>query len=204
MSMIGTSSSGFGQQPKTRSLDLEANLLAERIQERQAVFAASKKALALILLLVFASVLILPYLAGKVATKRADYLKANKRALALAAQLQEAKAAKDAASQTLVFNNMLNETKARAETFCGRIILLLNLVPPNVALSTMKAEVLGGELQIRSVADAESLSGARSFVQQAANIPASKDSLLVSAKRNDTLADGGVGFEFIHRAQVGR
>jgi cell division protein FtsB len=201
MSMIGTSTSGYAQH-KNRSLDLEANLLAERIEEHERVYAVSKKRIITIVLILFISAFVLPYIHNSQVKAIQNAKSANAKVSALTKEFSTIQQNHVETTQQLAIQAMKDKALVRSRLFTGSLIQVLNNAPSSIALSGLRAEVIGGELQIRGAADAESLTAARSYIQSCGNHPSAIESLLVSAKRNDMLGTGGIQFEFVHRTGV--
>lgn len=201
MSMIGTSTSGYAQH-KNRSLDLGANLLAERIEEHERIYAICKKRIITIVMILCLCSCLLPYIRSSQLKAIQNARLSNAKVSALAEQFSSLQHNHTEVTQQLAIQTMKDKALVRARLFTGNLIRLLNNVPASIAFSGLRAEVIGGELQIRGAADAESLTAARSYIQSCGNYPSAIESLLVSAKRNDMLATGGIQFEFVHRAGV--
>jgi hypothetical protein len=80
------------------------------------------------------------------------------------------------------------------ERLLGVSLRALNTVPTTLAISKVRVEVLGGKVTLTGVADAESLRDAQQFISDLKT--QGLEAVMTSAKRNDYLGPGGVGFEF--------
>lgn len=194
------SSSGHARH-EHRSVNVELNLLTERLLERKRLAEQTRKWL---LALAASSLVGSLTVAGLVdwyqATRaRTTQLRAEVNDLSEPAAALRAKA--EVAGRQLDVNAMLESTSSNTDRFMRALLYALNANPPTVALSKLHAEVIGGTMTISGTADAEALRDAQDLALSLKQ--GQGDAVLTSARRNDYLGAGGVGFEFILKTKVG-
>lgn len=191
-------------QPKIKSIDVEANLLAERIAERERLLEAlTRKALAALGVLIFA-LLVLPLVYR---------MQARVAGAAHAAALIEADVAKKLAARKAVLNAMLPKVEGTAlvERVHSDSFSVLSLLSgfvdasnDRMVLSSLRGEVVGGDVKTVARADAESYSAAREFVDAIGRLPGTKSAVLKQWRQNEEFGAGAVNFEVEHVGQVRR
>ncbi len=129
----------------------------------------------------------------------AGRLKAEVNRLAEPAAALKARA--EVAGRELDVSAMLGASSENNDRFMSALLSALNAIPPTVAISKLHAEVIGGALTVTGGADAESLRDAQELVISLKH--GQGEAVLTSARRNDYLGAGGVGFEFILKTKVG-
>lgn len=190
--------------PKIKSIDVDANLLSERITERERhLEALSRRGLAGFGVLVFA-IVALPTsygLQGKmaerahaVATREADAAK----------RLADRKAVLAALQPKMQSTAMLATIRGYSGDFLKQFASFTNSANSRMVFSGVKAEVNGGQVRLSGRADAESYGAAREFVDRLAKLPQTKSAELKQWRQNDEFAEGGVAFEVERVAEVGK
>ncbi len=192
------SSSGLGA-PKTRTLDLEANLLAERLLERARTLEQSRRILMALALTGFFAVLALPTLHSQAHVSALSARKVEQKVAERRALLNQLSDEEKSALLPRERKEMLETQKMRSGWVLTQVASLLNSVPHSMALSALRVTIIGGTLTIEGTADAEHFETARSFVETMAKAPGTTDALLVSTRRNEAFAPEGVTFEFLKR-----
>ncbi len=178
---------------------MEANLLSERLFARERVYERSRRVLfGMAFLLAFALV-VLPAVYGRQKEAARQAIEAGQKAAVMARELEGLSPAVEAATPHIAHQEMLDTERRRSALFLGHVAGLLNTVPTKMALSRVRADIIGGEMTLRGKADAEDFATAQYFVEQAAADESADDALLISTRRNDALAVGGVTFEFIKK-----
>lgn len=200
--MRDASSYGHGAL-ESRTINVEANLLAARLGERERIVEGSRRRLAVILLTVVAGGLALPPLFRLQNKAKLNALHAQQRVAALAANMTSLSQAQTAVQPKLAIEEMRAYVKLQARTYLGHLFLVMNAVPKSVVLGNLKGELMGGELKITGQADAEDYGAARNFVSNAGEGPNVQDTVLSTTRRSDTLGPAGVSFDFIKRVKTG-
>jgi hypothetical protein len=194
------SSSGHARH-EHRSVNVEINLLTERLRERKRLTEQTRKwLLALAASSLISSLVVVGLVDWYQATKTSTtQLREKANELSEPAAALRAKA--EVAGRQLDVNAMLESTSRNTDRFMRAMLSALNANPPTVALSKLHAEVIGGMMTISGTADAEALRDAQDLVLSLKQ--GQGDAVLTSARRNDYLGAGGVGFEFILKTKVG-
>jgi type II secretory pathway pseudopilin PulG len=188
--------------PEIKRIDVEANLLSERIEERERLADQIQKKLIALALVLVAGAATLPPL-----------VRLHNRAAVVAAEAQKAQAdlqAKLAATQQeqqsalpiLEEQKLLQDAEANTRAFLGQVTLFFNQASPQIALGSVRADVTAGELKIQAKADAEQYAAARDFTAQSNRGPGTISAVLVAQRPSDVLHENGVYFELVKRAKV--
>ncbi len=187
------SSSGLARH-EPRSVNVELNLLAERSEEVSRLTSEMRRWGAFLLAVLFlggsALLASFAYL-GEASERLANSRKANAN---LSVEEQEISAKAALAATRLSTNSALETARKNMARLLGISLGALNQVPPTIALSKIRVEVLGGRLTLTGTADAETLRDAQQFITDLKG--QGLEAVMTSAKRNDYLGPGGVGFEF--------
>jgi len=191
-------------QPKIKTIDVETNLLSERISERERLLdALTRRAIIGILVLCFA-IIALPTAyrvqaktteraaAASIAATKAEKLLADKRAILTSAQpvVQE--------------TEMLSTVRTYSGNLLGQVGRFLNSSTDKMVFSNIRIDVLGGDLKLTGRADAESYAVARDFVARLAKLPNAKQVTLKKWRQNSDFGAAGVTFEVEYSAGVGK
>lgn len=97
---------------------------------------------------------------------------------------------------------MTAKAKQNADAFMAQIVALMNTVSPSMAVSSLKVDVLGGEVKLTGQADAETFYAANEFIQRNNDPAKGMNATQVSTSRSDLLATDGVSFQFVKKARV--
>lgn len=199
--MLDASTSGRAL-PKSKSINVEANLLEEWLYERNRLSdLLLMRVLALGAVLLIAGVT-LPLLYRAQGRARISEAK-SKQALAIVAkQLGEATAKSESIKPQMELAQMREESGQKLQAFAGQILFLLNAVPADVVLQNLRAEVAGGEVTLKCKAEAIDAEAGRRFTEAAARGPGTVSALQAMTRASDALGPGGVTFDFVKRATV--
>lgn len=192
--MLDASSLGRAQ-PKTKTINVEANLLSERIAERSRIAEGSRTRLLGIGLVLTVLFLVGPalYRLQSGAAVRAGSAQAV--ASKLDAQLAELERRAENAQPTVDDDAIVQSLKSADQRFISHCVATLNSVTSGVAVSGLRAEVTSDVLVIKVAADAESFEQAQAFL---ANVKAGRrvqEVFLGSARASGTLGENGFGFD---------
>lgn len=145
--MLDASSAGRGQ-PKFKTINVEANLLAERAAERsQLRQAIRQRGVALVLLTVLGGIACPPLYAWqqKQAVKAAA---AAATARTVAAQLSDLRRVQESAAPAMKDSEMRRKAASNAAHYFGRIMEFLDCAKPGVSLATVQGALTNGELKL--------------------------------------------------------
>lgn len=192
--MLDASSLGRAQ-PKTKTINVEANLLSERIAERTRTGESSRTRLFGIGLVLTVLFLVGPalYRLQSAAGVRASTAKAV--AAKLDTQLAELERRAESAQPTVDDDAIVQSLRSADQRFLAHCVATLNSVTSGVAISGVRAEVSSGALIIKVAADAESFEQAQAFLANVKEGRRVKEAFLGSARASTTLGNGGFGFD---------
>jgi hypothetical protein len=177
--------------------------MAERLGDRaRCKELAQRKLISIIAVIVF-SLLSIPPLFQLRGTAMAKATRAEKVAAAAAAELANVQQQHATAAPIIAERDMLELVKFRADLFIGNVVQIFNSVGSAIALTTLRAEVMGGDLRITCKAEAETYVTAKEFVSLAGSGSNVQDAVLVSTRTSSTLGPQGVSFEFMKKVTVG-
>lgn len=189
---------------KTKSINVEVNMLESWLQNRAQLETKLKQRIATLIGICTAGLVLLPLAdsyrrsASTLATQQGAKL------VVLNKQVTELESKAKMASPSLENDAIHTSSLRRFDSYLGEVLALFNRAPEGVALTSFKSEVLGGEIQMRAVAEAESSSIGRTFVEKAgegANVIAS---LQVSSRRSKLLGEQGISFDYVKKVKVGK
>lgn len=190
--------------PKTKSINVNANLLSQRIAERARLHDSIRKRIALTLMIGICAILFLPpiYRAKNAAAEQ--LVRHQKQAATLAAQLKNIKDEQDKVGPTVQNAKLLAAIRKNRSEFLGQVLYFLNTSNPSVGLEFMKATASSGTLDISSRVTAIDYQSAANFVDANEHSPHSQGTSLNSLRANQADPTGnGVTFEFAKKVKVG-
>lgn len=192
----------FGRVEPKRRFDVEANLLSERQSAQLRLMRRSRRSLAFLAASVTVISLVLP---GLYQWQLSAAGKADRHAKTASSLTQELKALseeRDVSVPKIADSEMVAIMQAQSGLLMDQIILVLNATPGSAAISTLKADMLGGELTISCSAEAERFESMREFLSRAATGPKAKSTVLSSSRRSEVLGSDGVAFDFVKKVGV--
>lgn len=200
--MPQTNSLGVGPL-RNRKINVEVNLLGEWLDSRARLHDERLRWTGILTTIALVAVVTLPILSEAAGTQRQRARRAettaNQRAGALAAlqtQLSEVQPKLDSeATQAKCQQN--------ATAFMVELLAVLNSTSPQMAVENIESSILGGEVSIRTKAQAETYLAAQQYVAQAGQGGRVKSAILASARQNLGWGPDGVTFEFAKKVQVG-
>jgi len=194
----------FGRAEHKKTINVEANLLAERHSSKLKVAQVARKRLAFVAASLAFGCVILPLLfrwqarsatvAASVASKEAD----------LAKRLSALGSERDASVPKIADTEMVQIMRSQSDALLGQMILVLNSVPRSAVISSLRTEIIGGTVTMSCTAEADRFEGMREFLALAAKGPRAESTVLSSSKRSETLGKDGVQFQFVKKARVGQ
>lgn len=194
--------SGRAAPDSEKRIDVDANLLGEWLSERALLYRGLRsRALGILAIAVLGS-----WGVGALAQSKAAL---SKRAAPVAQRLKAVDAdyaaiTPDEGDSAAAISTMLDATKKKGDAFVGQIITMMNSAPPTIALSSLKADILGGEEKLTGQADAETFYAANEFIQHNNAPDKGMNATQLSTSRSDVLAPGGVSFQFVKSMRVGQ
>lgn len=187
--------------PSTKRIDVEANLLQEWLLERR----DTKKQIQLRIVGIAGLAILGFYCISHLNSWKAGFAAKQKplaqRLKAVQDQFTKMQPATGGASDADV-QKLVQSANKNADAYMAQIIGLMNSGSSSLALSSLKVDVLGGEVKLTGQADAETFYAANEFIQR--NNDASKgwNATQISTSRSDLLATDGVSFQFVKKVKV--
>lgn len=201
--MVDVSSAGRGL-PRSKTINVEANLLAERIGERQRLLdAMSRKSFWGVGILVFA-LMVLP---SAYRVQESYAMKSSKLELQVAGlqrEVADKQAIVDAAKPVVEDSRMVTDTRTFSKNLLDQLSVVLNAADADMVFSSVKVEILGGEMKLSGRADAKSYRVARGFIDRISQAKGTKAASLKQWRLNDQFGSNAVSFEIERTAEVGR
>lgn len=99
---------------------------------------------------------------------------------------------------------MISDTRTFSSNLLEQTLTVLNASDSDMVFSSIKIEVLGGDMKLSGRADAKSYRVARDFVTRLANAKGTKSAVLKQWRLNEEFGPNGVAFEVDRVAGVGR
>lgn len=192
--MTEVSSSGRAA-PKIKSIDVQANLLSQRLADRERLWRASRRKLFAIGAVVTIAAGSLPSLYTSAAAASLKAAKAEKTAATVKGLLTKTREAAKVAEPKIQSFEMLQGSKKYARAFLAQVVATLNAPSDRVALSGLRAEVIGGDMKVSARADAEDYAAAEEFLAKARQGARPEDVGFNWTRRSDLLKLGGTSFE---------
>ena len=189
--------------PETKTINVEANLLSERLGEREKHIEAARRRLLLIFLTLIVGLAALPPLYRMEARAHKSAVAAKTRADEMGAVLTQVMHEEQGVRPKLATEELRIRVQKQTQELLGHMYLVMNAVTKSIVLGSLKAEVVSGDIKISGGADAESYGDARAFISTAGEGPNVQDMVLSSTRRSDALGNNGVAFDFIKRVKVG-
>lgn len=202
--MLDASSAGRGTQPRSKTINVEANLMAQRLIERRSVLDGNRRRVVILAAILFSGLLSLPAIFAWMISANAAAISSSAREAQISSRLSELKKRQDTARPAIQESQLLGVVDSRANAYLGRVIQFLNCVEPDMALSSMKVEVTAGQMKITATAEAEDYDAYRRFVARCQEAVGMDNVFPRSVKARSLLGQKGVVFDIEHKARVGQ
>lgn len=202
--MFDASTAGRGPQPKTKTINVEANLMAQRLIERRQLQESTRRRMILFIAVACSAVFSLPALFTWMSTATRVAASTMNREADLRTRLNAIREKQETARPAIQESQLLGVVRGRANTYLGRVAEFLNCVEPDMALKSLKVEVLAGSMKISAQAEAESYESYKKFVVRCQEAVGKENVFPRSVKASSLLGDRGVVFDIEHKVQVGQ
>ncbi|MEQ1821073.1 MAG: hypothetical protein ABL949_01040 [Fimbriimonadaceae bacterium] len=187
---------------KAKTINVEANLMAQRLSERRDMAnECRRKALTLVIAMMVAAAVLPPSIFWAGSASKLASVTTSKQAN-LQAQVSSLQQLEATARPALQETQLLDVVRRRADRYLGRSIQFLNLVEPDVALSSMKVSVLAGVMKIDTQANSETYKAYRSFVSKCQETVGIENASARSARPNGLIGAGGYAFDLEYKVDV--
>jgi len=189
--------------PKSKSINVEANLLEERLEYRERVRTTAKNRVGILLIGIGLSVLAIPplYRADKAAQAHHAFLTIQEKQMV--ARLDELKKVQDTAKPIIQDQQIVASLHRHAHEFLGQMTLFFDDVNPSLSLQNVNGQVQSGTIKIMSQVEATSYKAAFDFVSLTAKSPNSVEPPIISSMNSSAaLGKDGVTFDFQQKIKV--
>ncbi|KXK17004.1 MAG: hypothetical protein QY327_03020 [Fimbriimonadaceae bacterium] len=194
----------FGRGQADRSINVEANLLSERIELRRAVALRSARWLLLLVVVIGSSFVVVPSILESRAEVATEIRRNRANVAILEKQVESIEKQSEVTTPMLAGHEMQERMSSQSELVLGNLLLVLNSVPKSMAVSSLRGELVGGQLAMTLRGDCESYASLRDFVAAASHGPSVKSAVLSSTRSSALLGDNGLAFDFLKKVQVAR
>ncbi|HEY3779772.1 MAG TPA: hypothetical protein VGL56_01720 [Fimbriimonadaceae bacterium] len=180
--------------PKSKSINVEANLLAERLQNRTRLREQVRKRLVSYFVGITVVAIVLPPLHRMYIKTAADYKAAISGDKLLTAKLNGVQKQQDSVAPVLQDKKTLDSLHNHAREYLGRLILFFNNVSPEVSLSSLTVQWKEQKMDFNIQAQAISYKAAADFVSQTGKSPEAKQTTLSTMNSDTSMGPDGVNF----------
>lgn len=200
--MFDANSAGRAQ-PRAKTINVEANLMAQRLSERrQMTNDCRRKVVTLVICVAVVGAISPPLLIWtQTATKKASVLAAKQSKLE--AEVSSLQKLVEGARPALKETQLLSIVGQRADNYLGRAIQFVNNVEPDMALNSLKIQVLAGQMKVDAQANSENYKAYRSFIARCHAAVGQENVFPRAHRASALLGDDGLAFELEYRVKVG-
>lgn len=200
--MVDANLTGYGQH-KVKSINVEANLLDSWIEQRSALEQAVRRKVATFLLVCTFGGIMIPITWSLKSSAGYQAYQGSQKVMELTKVRNTLSEKAAALVPTLEFNQMLEREHSSGRIMLKEFAHVVNSCPPKLQFSSMKIEILSGELSVRVTALADSSGTARQFVRAASKGENVIDALQTGARKSQSKDSEQVTFDFIKKVKVG-
>lgn len=191
-------------QLRHKTINVEANLLNEWLEERSRLLDQTRKmAAALAVVLVVALGTTPMIFSGSNSIQTASATTAEELAM-LQASVEQLDKKRDKVKSKIDSEAMRASVLSRSRSFLGNGIVVMNSASSGMAIETLSLDVLGGDLTIRCKAQAERSTVTEDFLAAAGKGNSVVSTLLATSQKDSRLGSDGVIFEYVKRVEVGK
>lgn len=202
--MFDANTAGRAAPPKSKTINVEANLMAQRLIERRALLESNRRRVLILSAIIFSAMLSLPALVAWLSAATDAAQGAERRESQLRKRIADMKVKQDSARPVIQESQLLSVVGIRSNAYLGRLAQFLNCVETDMALSSLKVEVIAGQMKITSTAEAESYETYKKFVTRCQEAVGMDNVFPRSVKASSLLGPKGVVFDIEHKAKVGQ
>ena len=202
--MFDVSTAGRAQQPKTKTINVEANLMAQRLIEQRQLLESTRRRFVMLIAVVMSALFTLPALFSWMSAATRSASMAADREAQLQTRLLAIQKKQDTARPAIQESQLLGVVRGRSNSYLGRLAQFLNCVEPDMALKALKVEVLAGQMKLSAQAEAESYDSYKKFIARCQEAVGKDNVFPRSVKASGLLGERGVLFDIEHKVQVGQ
>lgn len=187
---------------RSKSINVEANILNEWQFERQSAVDAIRYRTIILGGLIAFSTISIPLARAFADEWRAMDIRQTSERRVLEKKLKMLEADGEHAQPVIAYDKQTSQEHANAQAMLGNLILIINAAPQKVAISKLKAAVTGGELSVELSADSEDSDSAKLFASEAGKGSGVLYTVLASTKKSALLGPDGLGFDIQKKVSV--
>ncbi len=193
----------FGQGAhKSKSINVELNLLAAWRENRNALESRVRRQWTILLGVVSALVIIGPMIAALAISQKSKLDALQKKEEQLRHRKEALAENMKGASPLLEAESVRGSNEKKLGLFLSNLAIILDSTPRTIALSSLRAEILAGEMQIRLTGESESVEESGKYIDSAGKGESVLASIEVSSRRSRRLGPEGVVFEYMKRVNL--
>ncbi len=193
----------FGQGAhKSKSINVELNLLAAWRENRNALESRVRRQWTILLGVVSALVIIGPMIAALAISQKSKLDALQKKEEQLLHRKEALAENMKGASPLLEAESVRGSNEKKLGLFLSNLAIILDSTPRTIALSSLRAEILAGEMQIRLTGESESVEESGKYIDSAGKGESVLASIEVSSRRSRRLGPEGVVFEYMKRVNL--
>lgn len=193
----------FGQGAhKSKSINVELNLLAAWRENRNALESRVRRQWTILLGVVSALVIIGPMVATLALSQKSILDALQKKEENLSHRKEALAENMKGASPLLEAESVRGSNEKKLGLFLSNLAIILDSTPRTIALSSLRAEILAGEMQIRLTGESESVEESGKYIDAAGKGESVLASIEVSSRRSRRLGPEGVVFEYMKRVNL--
>jgi hypothetical protein len=188
--------------PKSKSINVEANLLEERLVRRERVRTIARNRVGLLFVACGLAFLVLPpmYRMERAAAAKHSFMSIQEKHMQ--SRLAELKKVQDTAKPIIEDQQIIASLHRHAHEFLGQMSLFLDHVNPSLSLVSVSSKVDSASIEVDAQVQAISYKAAFDFVSLASKTPNSKEPIISSMNSNAALGKDAVTFDFQQKIGV--
>jgi Tfp pilus assembly protein PilN len=201
--VVEASSSGRAA-PKIKSINVQANLLSQRLTERATLAKVATARVFALVAIVGVAGAVLPVLYGKVSAAQVRASTLEKQLASLKTDVAKAREQSQVALPKIQRIEILQRTMHYDLGFISHLLQVLGSASDDMVIRSIKGEVQGGEMTISAQAESESFEAAQAFLARARQGALAEHVSLNSTRKSDSLGTSGLSFELLKKVTVGQ
>ena len=190
--------------PKTKTINVNANLLSQRLAEREQIREWVRKRLMFIAVCVVVAFVVLPPLHRAQINAAAVSAQLKKQQAIVAKQLEALQAQQKDVKPVVDNEHLLNSVRKNSHEFLGHMLLFLDNVSPSISLSGLSATVGADGVELSTTADAVNYRAAQDFIEGCEHSPGVLGTYVKQMRNNTSVAEDGVSFDISQKVKVGQ
>lgn len=198
--MLDVSSHGRAA-PRTKSINVEANLLAERLAERERIRRSNLLNLLMLGAALASAAAVLPFLHNWESRESKAQATLQAQVSVLTRQLTDLQKQQENLKPQIADGQLTSKLTEEANLFVGQTTSFLNSATPESVFDSLKVGLNAGQIELVAKADAQNYSAVKEFFANAAK-GYEKGTVLISTRRSDLLGSDGINFDISRKVPL--